>query len=313
METNIDKRKRLIKRLLIEELLPEERQCLLKRESVEKEMQKQWKQFADEPIKSRIKKRIWQNIQHRCDGKSKTLVLLELWHPLAAAVAILLIIGGLLFLSVHDETGVEKNIKVIAEKNQLYVLPDSTKVWMQPGSSIRYAKAFMQDRRVWLEGSSLFEVRKQEGSTFQVYIYDAFIEVKGTCFLVKQEDAYRSEVTLFEGEVDFNIPSTRQKTAMLPLQKLTYNSIDSQTQLDTITNISWENGRYNFKDVPLTQLIQIVSRMYHTDILVEGIHRAEVSFSGSIHYNESLDNVLNKIRFSLNLNIRKVDDRYILY
>ena len=36
METNIDKRKRLIKRLLIEELLPEERQCLLKRESVEK-------------------------------------------------------------------------------------------------------------------------------------------------------------------------------------------------------------------------------------------------------------------------------------
>lgn len=241
------------------------------------------------------------------------LVHIELWHPLAAAVAILLIIGGLLFLSVHDETGVEKNIKVIAEKNQLYVLPDSTKVWMQPGSSICYAKAFMQDRRVWLEGSSLFEVRKQEGSTFQVYIYDAFIEVKGTCFLVKQEDAYRSEVTLFEGEVDFNIPSTRQKTAMLPLQKLTYNSIDSQTQLDTITNISWENGRYNFKDVPLTQLIQIVSRMYHTDILVEGIHRAEVSFSGSIHYNESLDNVLNKIRFSLNLNIRKVDDRYILY
>ncbi len=77
METNIDKRKRLIKRLLIEELLPEERQCLLKRESVEKEMQKQWKQFADEPIKSRIK-RIWQNIQHRCDGKSKTLVHIEL-------------------------------------------------------------------------------------------------------------------------------------------------------------------------------------------------------------------------------------------
>ena len=163
---------------------------------------------------------------------------------MVAAVAILLIIGGLLFLSVQDETGVEKNIKIIAEKNQLYVLPDSTKVWMQPGSSIRYAKAFMQDRRVWLEGNSLFEV---------------------------------------------------------------------QTQIDNIANISWENGRYNFKDVPLAQLIQIVSRMYHTDILMEGVNRDEVSFSGSIHYNESLDNVLNKIRFSLNLNIRKVDDRFILY
>lgn len=100
---------------------------------------------------------------------------------------------------------------------------------------------------------------------------------------------------------------------MLPLQKLTYNSMDSQTQIDNIANISWENGRYNLKDVPLDQLIQIVSRMYHTDILMEGVHRDEVSFSGSIHYNESLDNVLNKIRFSLNLNIRKVDDRFILY
>ena len=53
METNIDKRKRLIKRLLTEELLPEEKQCLLKRKSVEEEMQKQWKQFADDPIKSK--------------------------------------------------------------------------------------------------------------------------------------------------------------------------------------------------------------------------------------------------------------------
>ncbi len=306
-------KKSLIKSLLSGRLTKKQRREFADLEPVDIEIRKQWNESGNSLVNVEIKEQIWKKLKNRCEYKERNQVLVELWHPLAAAVAILLIIGGLLFLSVHDETGVEKNIKVIAEKNQLYVLPDSTKVWMQPGSSIRYAKAFMQDRRVWLEGSSLFEVRKQEGSTFQVYIYDAFIEVKGTCFLVKQEDAYRSEVTLFEGEVDFNIPSTRQKTAMLPLQKLTYNSIDSQTQLDTITNISWENGRYNFKDVPLTQLIQIVSRMYHTDILVEGIHRAEVSFSGSIHYNESLDNVLNKIRFSLNLNIRKVDDRYILY
>ena len=233
------------------------------------------------------------------------LVHIELWHSLAAAVVILLVIGGLLFLSGNDDMGVEKTIKIIAEKNQLYVLPDSTKVWMQPGSSIRYAKTFARDRKVWLEGNSLFEVRKHQGNTFQVYINDAFIEVKGTCFLVKQEDAHRSEITLFEGKIEFNVPSTRQKTVMRPLQKLIYNSVDSQTQIDNIANISWENGRYNFKDVPLAQLIQIVSQMYHTDILLQGVRKDESSFSGSIHYNEPLDKVLNKICFSLNLNIRQ--------
>lgn len=163
------------------------------------------------------------------------LVHIELWHSLAAAVVILLVIGGLLFLSGNDDMGVEKTIKIIAEKNQLYVLPDSTKVWMQPGSSIRYAKTFARDRKVWLEGNSLFEVRKHQGNTFQVYINDAFIEVKGTCFLVKQEDAHRSEITLFEGKIEFNVPSTRQKTVMRPLQKLIYNSVDSQILLSAKT------------------------------------------------------------------------------
>lgn len=219
----------------------------------------------------------------------------------------------MLFLSIDNETRVEKNIKIIAEKKQLYVLPDSTKVWMQPGSSIRYAKAFMQDRRVWLDGNSLFEVHKQDGNTFSVYINDAFIEVKGTCFLVEREDTHHSEITLFSGEIEFNIPSTQQKTTMRPLQKLGYNSINSQTRIDNISNISWENGRYSFKDIPLTQLIQIVNRMYHTDILILKVHRNETLFSGSIHHDESLENVLNKICFSLNLNVRKENEQLILY
>ena len=130
METNTDKRKTLIRRLLVEQLLPEEKQNLLKRNSVENEMKKQWKQFEDDPIKSEVKKRIWRNVQRRCEGKSDTLVHIELWHSLVAAVVILLVIGGLLFLSGNDDMGVEKTIKIIAEKNQLYVLPDSTKVWM---------------------------------------------------------------------------------------------------------------------------------------------------------------------------------------
>lgn len=78
METNTDKRKTLIRRLLVEQLLPEEKQKLLKRNSVENEMKKQWKQFEDDPIKSEVKKRIWRNVQRRCEGKSDTLVLQEL-------------------------------------------------------------------------------------------------------------------------------------------------------------------------------------------------------------------------------------------
>ncbi|WP_294481785.1 FecR family protein [uncultured Bacteroides sp.] len=219
----------------------------------------------------------------------------------------------MLFFSGNDEIGVENYINITAEKSQMYVLPDSTKVWMQPGSTIRYVKEFNKDRKVWLEGNSLFEVSKHKGKTFQVHIDNAFIEVKGTCFLVKQEDAHRSEITLFEGKIEFNVHSTSEKTVMRPLQVLTYNSANAQTQINDIVNVSWENGRYNFKNIPLTRLIQIVSQMYHTDIILERKRKKETSFSGSIRYDETLDAVLNKICFSLDLSVSKKNGQITIY
>ena len=69
-------------------------------------------------------------------------------------------------------------VRIEAQQSMMYILPDSTKVWMKPGSSIQFAKDFNKDRKVWLSGNSLFEVYKHEGSTFQVHINKAFIEVK---------------------------------------------------------------------------------------------------------------------------------------
>ena len=65
-------------------------------------------------------------------------------------------------------------VRIEAQQSMMYILPDSTKVWMKPGSSIQFAKDFNKDRKVWLSGNSLFEVYKHEGSTFQVHINKAY-------------------------------------------------------------------------------------------------------------------------------------------
>ena len=105
------------------------------------------------------------------------------YYPLAAAcVALAAVLGGWLFYVNSDFFVKEEFAEVVATRNMLYQLPDSSEVWMYPNSSIRFAKNFNKDRRVWLEGSSMFHVRKQHGNTFKVYIDKAFIEVKG-CLL----------------------------------------------------------------------------------------------------------------------------------
>ena len=231
----------------------------------------------------------------------------------AASVAILLMIGGLWMILGDNKAEMNELVRIEAQQSMMYILPDSTKVWMKPGSSIQFAKDFNKDRKVWLSGNSLFEVYKHEGSTFQVHINKAFIEVKGTCFLVKQDDIKQNEITLFHGKIEFNVESTGKKIVMQPLQKVTYNVDNAQTQIENISNISWENGRYNFEDVPLTQLIETVNQMDNTNIVLKRMLGKKALFSGSIRYDETLDDVLDKICFSLNLTIETHNEQIIIH
>ncbi|WP_303010535.1 FecR family protein [uncultured Bacteroides sp.] len=192
-------------------------------------------------------------------------------------------------------------IKVIAPQSVTHILPDSTKVWMEPGSSIQYTKAFNKNRKVWLKGNSLFDVRKHGGSTFRVYIDRAFIDVKGTSFLVKQHNSEKSEITLFQGKIEFNVEPTGQKIVMTPLQKIVYNPADIHTRIEKVENIKWENGKYNFTDIPLEKLIETINRMYNSHVILKKSLNHQSAFTGNIRYDEPLEDVINKICFILNL------------
>ncbi len=204
-------------------------------------------------------------------------------------------------------------VEIIADHSQLHILPDSTKVWMEAGSVIRYAKAFDRDRRVRLNGNSLFEVRKQEGSNFQVYIGNAFIEVKGTCFDVKQYADDQNEITLYSGSIDFHVETTGEKIALKPLQKIYYDAEKAKVQTECIENISWENGRYYFKDVPLSGLVNTINQMYHTHILLKKEQNGKSAFTGNIRYDEPLKDIVAKICFSMDLSYEEHGDSIFIY
>lgn len=307
----ISDRKKMIKSLLSGKLTQEKRQSFLDVESVEKEIEKQWDKSGKELVSHIVKEQMWKNIKMKCEGKQKSKAHIELWRFAAASVAIL-IISGLWFHSQSDKTLMEEFINVTANESQMYLLPDSSKVWMQPGSTIRFAKDFNKSRKVWLNGNSLFEVYKHEGSTFQVYINKAFIEVKGTCFLIKQNSPTEEEITLFNGKIDFNVETTGQKIVMKPLQKMIYNPSNAQIEIQQIENINWENGKFNFIDIPLPKLIETINRMYQSDIILEKEVNKETAFTGSIRHDEPLGDVISKICFSLNLKQEKKNNKIII-
>ncbi len=302
----------LIKKLLSDRLDKKGRKKLYHSNLIKKQMRKQWNENKNNPVDTEIGNQIWNKIENRCKKVHKRIVPLELWY-IAASVALVLIVGGLWMYSNTGRIQIEKYIEFTAQESRMYLLPDSSKVWMQPGSSIRFAENFKECRDVWLKGNSLFEVRKNSGSKFRVYIDKAFIEVKGTCFLIKQNNPNANEITLFNGSIEFNIESTHDKIAMKPLQELVYNPVSARTQLRRIENIEWQNGRYNFTQFNLEHLTRIMNQMYGSHITISDKVNKNCAFTGSIRYDESLEDVIDKICFSLNLRSKEMNEGILIY
>jgi ferric-dicitrate binding protein FerR (iron transport regulator) len=178
---------------------------------------------------------------------------------------------------------------------------------MDAGSTLRYAQKFVGHRDVWLTGNALFEVRKRAGTTFRVHIDRAAIEVKGTCFRVTQSQARRSEVTLFNGRVDFLAASGGRMT-MRPMQTLVYDAEKERMHIDPINGVQWQTGRYYLQRLNLVQLTHFLNHLYDVRFEIGKNIVRENAFTGYIRYDEPLDEVLYKVCFTLDLTYERHDE-----
>lgn len=307
-------KKRLIKSLLSGGLTKKQRREFADLEPVDIEIRKQWDDSGNSLVNMEIKEQIWKKVKNRCECKKRNQVPVELrWYLVAASLALLLIIGGL-WMNTEEKGMQNEYIKIVAVQNELYILPDSSKVWMKKGSSIQYNKAFNEQRDVWLSGSSLFEVTTQNGHPFRVYIQKAMIEVKGTCFDIHQDsEMKKNEIILYNGKINFT-PENNEEIEMSPHQKITHYIEKREILKENIKNMDWEDGKFYFKELPLPQLIETINTMYNSHIRLKVNNQViKSAFTGNIRYEESLEEVLHKICYSLDLNFQNQDNELIIY
>lgn len=307
-------KKRLIKSLLSGGLTKKQRREFADLEPVDIEIRKQWDESGNSLVNMEIKEQIWKKVKNRCECKKRNQVPVELrWYLVAASLALLLIIGGL-WMNTEEKGMQNEYIKIVAVQNELYILPDSSKVWMKKGSSIQYNKAFNEQRDVWLSGSSLFEVTTQNGHPFRVYIQKAMIEVKGTCFDIHQDsEMKKNEIILYNGKINFT-PENNEEIEMSPHQKITHYIEKREILKENIKNMDWEDGKFYFKELPLPQLIETINTMYNSHIRLKVNNQViKSAFTGNIRYEESLEEVLHKICYSLDLNFQNQDNELITY
>ena len=261
-----------------------------------------------------VGRKMWKMVRQKCLDcrQQKKHVYIPYWLSVAAVALVLLLGATWMYFSGNKVNGAKDAfVEVVSKEGRLYMLPDSSRVWMHPGSSIRYPENFVQNRKVWLKGNSHFDVYKQDGKHFIVYIDRAFVEVKGTSFLINQEQANISKVTLFSGKVDFTIVGTEHTIEMKPSQELTFNAEKASVKVDEMQGVKWKEGNYEFTNVDLSSWIEIVGRIYNVKISLE--QATKNLLNGRLRYNESLEEAIEKMCFSTGWRYRKENGEYIIF
>ncbi|SFD34986.1 FecR family protein [Algibacter pectinivorans] len=189
------------------------------------------------------------------------------------------------------------------------ILSDSTKVYLNAMSTLKYPTHFKGNKRVVeLEGEAYFEVAKDKSKPFFVKFRNQIIEVLGTHFNVH---AYNNEsftkTTLLEGSVAVSYKD--KKTILRPGQQAEVSENSSSilvSNVDAASAMAWKDGRFKFDNADLKMVMKQLERWYDIQVEYKG-DIPDLKFNGGTFMNKNLTEVLkvlelNNIKFEIKKN-----------
>lgn len=275
------------------------------------QLHKEWEKVKSEQVDENLelKEKTWKRVDRKIFSPRR-YILRAGWAVAAALV------GGMLYWGYKiPEKHEIKSVAYIEHsyvEGRMYILPDSSTVWLEPESKIRISSDFLSKREVWLTGSSVFEVKKKANTDFKVYINTACIEVKGTVFSVNQPTLDTSIIALYEGAIDF-VGKNQSLISMAPSQRLVYDVHTGSTLVENFPeNIQWVDGNYRFTDIRIDNLMDFIRKRYRIEVELDKAVNHSLLLTGTIRNDESIDAVIEKICFSSQLTYKKNGSHYLL-
>ena len=209
-------------------------------------------------------------------------------------------------LIMEGETGEERepvyytvNIPYGGEYN--LVLPDGTRIYLNAGTTLRYPDHFAGGfREIFLSGEAYLEVSRDTSRPFIVRTDDMDVRVLGTVFNVNAyPDGSYVRTTLVEGKVETSCGGER--IVMKPGTQVAYDKATRQADyfpVDVRHFISWKDGYYDFRDMTLSELMQIFVRWYDVDVRFANPLLENLRFSGRLRRYEDVSGLFEQLEYT---------------
>ena len=240
----------------------------------------------------------------------------EWTQRIAAVLSIPLLIALFVqYMAGRDELAQMVEVKTNPGMITTVVLPDSTVVYLNSESMLRYPVRFGRDmREVTLSGEAYFEVTKDPKKKFIVATpHYSQIEVLGTHFNVEAyEDDADISTTLVEGKVCFLYEASAggaKKVVMAPGQRLVYNVASQNVQLyetSCTSETAWRDGKIIFKDTPMDEALEMLEKRFNVMFIVKNKKLMDNSFTGAFA-EQRLERILEYFKISSKIRWRYLE------
>ncbi len=267
-------------------------------------------------------------------------------YALVASVLLPLVTGTFVYFLLQSPestsfTPIQKVITAYGTRKQV-LLPDSSVVWLNAGSSIEFPMAFARDKRqVTLTGEAYFNVVKNPERPFYVRAEDMYVKALGTEFNVSvYPNDEHIETTLLSGSVHLvqkrgseekvlaemkpsqHIVFDKQKRKMLLVEDIVKPSASGnikeikkeitpalssiEARVESNKHTAWVAGKLVFRNDSMEEIVRRLGRWYNVDITLKSDVLKEYSYTATFT-DETLEQVLELLKLTAPMDYTIID------
>lgn len=253
--------------------------------------------------------------------KPKPVFKFHQYLKYAAVFFVAVVISQLVFISleVKKSPGKEQYTSVVADEGQIskVILPDSTIVWLNSGTSLIYNSNFSVDNRsLELRGQAYLNVKRNIDLPLIVDCGELLVEVLGTRFDVSSyPDENEIVVVLESGKVELK-HSDEEKVLyqMKPGERAVFNLEQKKVKIDALEvagYTSWKDGVLIFYDAKLNEVTSKLRRKFGVEFEIRNEKLLEVELNAKFK-NESLEEIVRYIEFACHAQTDIIRDNGII-